>query len=78
MHSHIDLAYELINEHLPVGYLSRVRDKVSKKLSEKELANITDAKIRNVRRRKQKPEKQPEIFQALIDISNEQKSSKKI
>ena len=70
--THIDKAFELINYHLPTSYVSRVRELLPDSLKEV----ITDSMIRNVRKRIQIPEKQPEILLALIKVAKNNKKFK--
>jgi hypothetical protein len=71
MHSHIDLAYKIINAHLPVTYIHLVRELLPEKTS----LIVTDSIIRNVRHRRQNPERQMEVFSALLAIAKSNKAS---
>lgn len=72
VHSHIDIAFELINANLPVSYVSKVRECLKHPLKN----SITDDVIRNVRHRRQIPENQPEVFSALIAVAKAHKEFK--
>jgi hypothetical protein len=68
VHIHIEKGFEIINEYLPTNYIEKVKQKLPKNFA-------TNETIRNVRRRIQNPERQIEIFKALIKVSKENKAS---
>jgi 3-dehydroquinate synthetase len=69
VHSHIDKAFIIIDEHLPNVYV----DKVLEKLKGKE---ITSGMIRNVRNRSQSIENRIEVVNALVEVALEHKAEK--
>ncbi len=59
---YIEKAFEVINEHIPEDYVTKVLELLPNK------TNVTKTIIQNVRRRRQKPERRLEIFMALYQV----------
>lgn len=70
MHSHIDKAYEIINEHLPTNYTEKVLEKSTDK-------SLTSGIIRNLRNRVTLyPVSKIDVINILLEVAIEHKKEK--
>jgi hypothetical protein len=69
MQSHIDAAYETINNYLPSKYLERVREKLSQDIV------VSDGTIRNIRNKFNKPDGKIEVLNALVEVALDNKKA---
>ena len=70
VHSHIDTAYKIIDEHLPANYVALVKEKLSDD-------TISDGIIRNIKHRVSKyPATRLNVINALVEIALEHKFEK--
>jgi hypothetical protein len=66
---HIEESFEIIDQYLPATYLSRVREKLPKKL------DVSDGHIRNIRTRHTKADSQLDVLNALVEVALENKAA---
>ena len=69
VHLHIEKGFNVMKDFLPIDYLEKVKEKL--KGSE---ISVTDDIIRNIRRRRQKPEKNLKVFNALVEVAVENRT----
>jgi hypothetical protein len=66
---HIEKAYQIIDKHLPVGYVEKVFEKLPKN------TKVTINIIQNIRQRKQKASTNLEVFNAIVEVAIENKNN---
>lgn len=66
---HIEKAYQIIDAHLPVGYVEKVFEKLPKD------TKVTINIIQNVRQRKQKASSNLEVFNAIVEVAIDNKNN---
>lgn len=72
VHSHIDVAYQIIENNLPIGYVQKVQEKL------KDDKTVTKGIIRNVKNRVSKyPNSRLNVLYALVEVAKEYEAEKK-